>query len=468
MAPTNRASVTAAPRGKVKLNKPRSIARSLIEFQPDAVEIEKRSVPGGARWTLYTVIALLAATVAWAYWAQVDRIVVARGSLVTTEPPIIIQPLSSAPIDRIFVRFGDIVRPNDILATLDRTFAEADVAIYRAKKESLLANVARLAAEQNKVDFVLGPEQTSEPWKSQAQAFLARRNEYTARMETFDAEREKTLAQIESSKSKIETLIELVDNKRKLHKTISDLRTRGSVSEKELMDSYDSLLQAEHALNDARSNDVQLNQDLRLNEKRRAEYVAHWESETSTQLADAQKELNQVAEELNKANRMNEYVDLRVPSDLGHDAYFVQEVAERSTVAKPSESLFKLVPLDVGTTGLEAEIEIESRDTGKLQGNETVRIKMDAFPFQKHGTLRGSLQTISEGTFTKGEGPAAQIIYKARVGLDSTEHLKNMPSGYRLLPGSTITAEIKVGKRRVIEYFLYPLLRYLDDSIREP
>jgi hypothetical protein len=47
------------------------------------------------------------------------------------------------------------------------------------------------------------------------------------------------------------------------------------------MDSYDSLLQAEHALNDARSNDVQLNQDLRLNEKRRAEYVAHWEPRPS-------------------------------------------------------------------------------------------------------------------------------------------------------------------------------------------
>ena len=37
-----------------------------------------------------------------------------------------------------------------------------------------------------------------------------------------------------------------------------------------------------------------------------------------------------------------------------------------------------------------------------------------------------------------------------------------------LLPGMTVTAEIKVGTRTIISYFLYPLLRGLDDSIREP
>jgi hemolysin D len=37
-----------------------------------------------------------------------------------------------------------------------------------------------------------------------------------------------------------------------------------------------------------------------------------------------------------------------------------------------------------------------------------------------------------------------------------------------LLSGLTVTAEMKVGHRSVISYFLYPLLRGLDESIREP
>ena len=46
--------------------------------------------------------------------------------------------------------------------------------------------------------------------------------------------------------------------------------------------------------------------------------------------------------------------------------------------------------------------------------------------------------------------------------------LENVPDNFRLMPGMATTVEIKVGRRKVIEYFLYPLLRYLDESIREP
>ncbi len=36
-----------------------------------------------------------------------------------------------------------------------------------------------------------------------------------------------------------------------------------------------------------------------------------------------------------------------------------------------------------------------------------------------------------------------------------------------LSPGMSVSVEIKTGKRRIIEYFLSPLLRYKQESIRE-
>ena len=71
-----------AARDELRARSPES-DRTLVEFQPDAVEIEQRSVPGGARWTLYTVIGLLISTVVWSCWAQVDKIVTAPGKLIT-------------------------------------------------------------------------------------------------------------------------------------------------------------------------------------------------------------------------------------------------------------------------------------------------------------------------------------------------------------------------------------------------
>ncbi|HBH87084.1 MAG TPA: HlyD family type I secretion periplasmic adaptor subunit, partial [Syntrophaceae bacterium] len=37
---------------------------------------------------------------------------------------------------------------------------------------------------------------------------------------------------------------------------------------------------------------------------------------------------------------------------------------------------------------------------------------------------------------------------------------------YRVKPGMSITAEINVGKRRVIEFFLFPIIRYLDEGLK--
>ena len=59
-------------------------------------------------------------------------------------------------------------------------------------------------------------------------------------------------------------------------------------------------------------------------------------------------------------------------------------------------------------------------------------------------------------------------MYKARIRLEDSVVLDDVPENFRLMPGMTTTAEIKVGRRRVIEYFLYPLLRYQSESIREP
>jgi HlyD family secretion protein len=149
---------------------------------------------------------------------------------------------------------------------------------------------------------------------------------------------------------------------------------------------------------------------------------------------------------------------------------------------QPGQPLLKLIPIDVP---LEAEIEIFGKDIARIreateeqirsggqnlpQGSE-VRVKLVSFPFQKHGTLRGVVRKISEDSFEKEEakGIASLTTYKVRVQLLEPIELDNVTDNFRLMPGMATTGEIKVGTRRVIDYFLYPLIRYLDESIREP
>ena len=151
----------------------------------------------------------------------------------------------------------------------------------------------------------------------------------------------------------------------------------------------------------------------------------------------------------------------------------VLEIAKRSTgsVVREAEPLFTLVPLDAQ---LEAEVQIESGDIGYVKLGDATRIKLDAFPFQLHGTLPGSVQTLSEDAFRReqaggaaGAATGADAYYLGRIALGGTR-LKGMTAKNRLLPGMTVTGEIVVGKRTVISYLLWPLTKALDEAIREP
>jgi HlyD family secretion protein len=129
--------------------------------------------------------------------------------------------------------------------------------------------------------------------------------------------------------------------------------------------------------------------------------------------------------------------------------------------------MFTLVPLG---TALDAEVQIDSLDVGHVKAGDVAHIKLDAFPFQKHGTLDARVRTISEDAFkrdTPNPETGTDAYYVSRLDLGK-DMLKNMDPHARLLPGMTLTAEIVVGKRTVLSYLLWPLTKGLDEAIREP
>ena len=465
----------------------------LTEFQPDAVEIEHRSVPGGARWTLYTVVALLIAAVAWSSWAEVDRIVTAQGKLITTQPDVIIQTAVTTPIRTMKARFGDQVNAGEVLATLDPTFSNADLKQLRSKSSDLRCKIARMTSEKDGVDFSIAGHEDDPDWLLQRQVFVERKNEYAAKINEFAADSAKLTIQRQNNLVEIDQKKAAYDDYLKYEKTIERLAKRGSKSTEDMLSRRLQTNQAKTDYINLKSRSRELVQEVDTLKARREFYAAQSRAKVVSDLALAVQELNQTTEELSKAVRSNELVELKVPDDLPFKRFVVFEVADRSvgSVLRPGEPLFRLVPIDVP---LEVEVEIAGRDISKIRAaskeqitnamqalgsdrdpdlpeGSRVSVKLASFPFQKHGTLDGVVRTISEGSFEKNAANGASTgvtMYKARIQLEDSAMLDDVPDNFRLMPGMTTTAEIKVGRRRVIEYFLYPLLRYQSESIREP
>ncbi len=456
--------------------------RLLNEFQPDAVEIEKQTVPGGARWTLYTVAGLICAFVGWASWAEVDKIVTAQGKLITTESAVVIDTKLQSPISNINAKFGDRVSAGFVIATLDPTFSEADLSQLQSQQEALFAVQARLIAERDGTPLSIEGKEDKIDWIRQNGLFIERKRLFSAEMRKYESKRSTLNVQIKNVQMEKQSALVTYSKMKDLEQSFKNLESRGSKSGMDVMSRELQVDEARDEYNNAESRRLDLSEQKKGVTAEQEAFTANWRNEIFEKLVTTSNELVKIEQEINKARRSNEFVELRVPENLGYDEFVVFEVADKSvgSIMKPGEPLFRLIPIGVA---MEAEVEIEGKDiaiikaatqaemdSNDLPTGSDVRVKLASFPYQKHGTLDGIVRTISEGSFEKqSQGLATGITtYKARIRLPNPDQLEQLPEGFRLMPGMTTTCEIKVGRRKVIEYFLYPLIRYLGESVREP
>ena len=94
------------------------------------------------------------------------------------------------------------------------------------------------------------------------------------------------------------------------------------------------------------------------------------------------------------------------------------------------------------------------------------RVKLTAWPFQKYGTLTGMVRNISEDTLERNAGSMQVKYYRVRLTIGGK--LRGVKENFRLIPGMEAQCEIKCGRRRVVEYVLYPLIKAFDEAAREP
>ena len=340
--------------------------RLIDEFQPDAVELERQPVPGGARWTLYTVIALIASSIAWASWAEVDRIVTAQGKLVSVQAPILIDSKLATPIASLNAKFGDQVSAGFLIATMDPTFSDADVKQLEVRKASLQAVIARLTAEREGRLFTIEGHDNDRDWLLQKQLFDDRKAEYQAQMAKFDAQKEAFEVQLANVKREISSNIDSYDTYNEYLAEMKLLRDKGSVSRLQVLQWEQQTKQAKQEVMSGASRSKELVQSMASVKAERNAYQASAKTQVVTDLVKANDEQESIVQETKKAMRQNQFVELRVPDDLPYDEFVVLERTENSvgSVMQPGGPLFKLIPLGAD---MEVEIEIEGKDIGRLQ-----------------------------------------------------------------------------------------------------
>ncbi len=481
------------------------------DFLPAVLEVQESPPHPLARATAYVVISFFIVALAWMILGKTDIVATAPGKVIPDGRIKVVQSAEGGVVRKILVADGDRVRAGQELFILDGTESGADIAVAEdgllsAKLEEKMAALLsaplgaeaprlegedispiRMARQQEILEKIYG-EQRGRIAQLESEIEALRQGRISEEHGIVDTEvrierhrgvaREKeegVLLQI----GKMEKLLPLAEEE---YGTMQGLLGKGAVSKLQVrraQEKYialrEDLSYRRNALEELRTESVAQETELLQTTGRHRRRVAEIEAnlrareealllarssfrrEMGDRRETALREIARYGQELVKIRELQKRRRILAPA-----SGVVQQLALHTEdgVVQAAQALLVIVPEN---PVLEVEALVENKDIGFVREEQQAEIKIDAFPYTKYGLIKGVVSHLSADAV---EDEKRGLVYQARIRLDA-DRITADGREIRLSPGMSVVAEIKTGKRRVIEFFLSPLLRHGKESLGE-
>lgn len=454
-------------------------AVAMLEFQSPTAALIAEPAPIMARATLYIITTAILACFAAMYFVKVDMIVTAEAVTQSASPDIVIQPLQTAVVKTIDVKEGEFVKKGQLLAQLDPTMTTATSTATVAQAASLRAQVDRMKAEMANHEYVSDGTPYGD---AQAQMWQERHANFTQQVDSLKQKVEADRYRVEQLKADELgyadrlPLAQTVENKRR------QLASQGLDSQLNLLAAMDQRVQIEASLADTRQQLQGAEHDLKGDIDNLQAFVTQWYSQTSDQLATQERALQDMAGQATSNQYLNQLVQLVAPED----SYVmnISTIAIGSVVQSGGE-MMRLVP---SKSAIDVVGFVQGSDAGYLKKGDFVSVKFDTLDYIIYGFAVGRVKTISADSFANLPPPQSSplptqptlgisqpqalpaispVTYKVTTSIDELR-VHNVPPSFKVVPGMPITADIKVGRRSVLEYFFERLMPPFYEGMREP
>ena len=184
-------------------------------------------------------------------------------------------------------------------------------------------------------------------------------------------------------------------------------------------------------------------------------------NEKNSTLKDLTLKQQSLREKVIKLTRQIEDVKLTSPID---GTVLKLEDQFEGTVIKPGDIIATLVPKDLN---FHIEVDIDPADITHVYEGATVKVMLDSLPSQKHGELLGKVTLLSKDTVDEDVFGEKNSVYRAEIEIVEN-NLVELPEGFKLLPSMSVAGNIKSGKRTVMTFLMFPVIKTLETSFREP
>jgi hemolysin D len=473
-----------SPRLTLVKREPRGHELSTLEreFLPPLLEIQETPPSPVKRWVAGTLIALVVALVIWATVGQVSIVATAPGKFIPDGRLKEIQPLDSSIVRAIDVTEGQHVHKGQLLIELDPTLSSAALQANAQKYGFNRLEQARLVSELNdhKPDFSgLGAPPARILLEERIRQ--AQERDYAAKLAEARATIEEKSAALAASQASLTKYRQLTALAAQQVSSAQPLVPIGAISRIDYLKLEEDLVQNR---NDGAAEEKTVEEDeaaltgaQRALDQVRRDHRKDLYHDLAAQVADEPT----LKGDYDKSRKLYTLEWLRSPVDGVVQSVNVTTVGQVVTAA---QSLVTVVP---DGTPLIVEATVSNSDIGYIRVGQPVQVKVDTFPFQQYGTLAGTLvwisadaedrSALSRDIDTRTGAPAASqaqgtgrdtnagFVYRVHIRTARAQFLVN--GQHRSVEsGMTVQADILTGRRRVIEFFLSPVIKYLNEGLR--
>ncbi len=429
-----------------------------------AADLEVMETPPSpiGRIMIWTILAATAASLIWAFAAEVDTVAVAEGRLVPEGRLRTVEAADQGVIRAIHVREGAHVNAGDVLIELDPTIADADQ--RSAKTELSTASLTR-ARDNALLSYAAGgPSGVASPTGAASPAVEAERQLVAARIAEYEQKREGLLqrragaeaaaraaeAEIVKLARTLPLLNEQLGSQKDLERQDFDARQKRLAAEQAYVAAEQDLVGQRAKLEEARAQVTAMDRDAA---QARQEFIGR----AAQERAEAEGVVATRADAVKKADEKKGRQILTAPVSGVVQEVTVTTIGETPEVGKP---LVTIVP---DGEPLVAEALLLNRDAGFVRKGQTAAVKLEAYPFTRYGVVPAHVERVSpDATVDQHRG----LVFPIRLKL-SQSTISVDGKAEPLTAGMSVTVEVVTGRRRVIDYLWSPIAKATQEAGRE-
>jgi len=438
----------------------KKLSREDSQLLARAVQLEETDPPSALRLALQLITAIVIVFIVWASFTTFAEKAVTPGEILPIGRAQPIQHQEGGTIAEINVSEGERVTAGTVLMRMNTSALGNELGAAEARTASLALELERLRAfvEERDPNFDDFAASFPEMIRDQQAVFDSAVSNRTARRQALDEQvtaRETEIAGIRSETSilgeQVRVLQETVDIRQQSATARTGSRINLLEAQQQLATAKASVAsrqtalgRAQAALADARSTRLELDEVL-TNES--LEEISRLNTEYIT--ANERRELLR--------DRMS-----RATIVAGVDGFVTGLISERpGAVVGSGDVLVSIVPADAP---LVAEVKLSPRDVGHVQQGMSVFIRVDSYKFGRYGGINGTVLKVSADTFD--DDPDFGPYFRTQIELER-DYVGPDPDANRVVPGMTLSADIKTGDKSLLAYLIRPVSNSLNNAFSE-